>query len=88
MLDKNDQVIARLGKLDNPSEMGLEPYPHHFKRSHDSESLKANKESLLKSEEKISLQVVWFVLIAKARCALCTLKTVSGVYKSFVRRIF
>ena len=54
MLDKNDQVIARLGKLDKLREMGLEPYPHHFKRSHDSESLKANKESLLKSEEKIS----------------------------------
>lgn len=40
MLDKNDQVVARLTKLDKFHEMGIEPYPHHFKRSHHSDSLK------------------------------------------------
>lgn len=54
MLDKNDQVVARLTKLDKFHEMGIEPYPHHFKRSHHSDSLKENKEALLKSEEKVT----------------------------------
>ena len=54
MLDKNDQVIARLGKLDKLREMGLEPYPHQFKRTHHSQELKDNKEALLKTEESIS----------------------------------
>ena len=45
MQDMNDQVQARLAKLDKFKEMGVEAYPHKFNRTHDSKVLKENKES-------------------------------------------
>ena len=54
MLDMNDQVKARLAKLDKFKEMGVNPYPHKFNRTHDSRTLKEQKEKFLASEETIS----------------------------------
>ena len=54
MQDKNDQVIARLQKLSKFKEMGIEAYPHSFKRTHDSAKLKEEKDSLMASEREIS----------------------------------
>ena len=43
----NDQVQARLAKLDKFKEMGVEAYPHKFNRTHDSKVLKENKDALM-----------------------------------------
>ena len=40
MQDMNDQVMARLAKLDKFKEMGVDAYPHKFNRTHDSKVLK------------------------------------------------
>ena len=53
MQDKNDQVIARLAKLDKLREMGLNPYPHSFSRTHTSKELLQSKSDLLQSEEVV-----------------------------------
>lgn len=47
MLDKNDQVDARLAKLDKLREMGVNPYPHKFKVEWDSKRLLEQKDELL-----------------------------------------
>ena len=47
MQDMNDQVMARLAKLDKFKEMGVDAYPHKFNRTHDSKVLKENKEALM-----------------------------------------
>ena len=54
MQDKNDQVVARLQKLEKFKEMGIEAYPHSFNRSHDSCLLKEKKEEFLANETTIS----------------------------------
>ena len=48
MLDMNDQVQARLVKIDKFRELGVDAYPHKFNRTHDSKMLKEQKETLLK----------------------------------------
>lgn len=54
MLDKNDQVEARLAKLDKLREMGVNPYPHHFSVTCDSKKLQADKDALLESQNEVS----------------------------------
>ena len=54
MLDMNDQVQARLVKIDKFRELGVDAYPHKFNRTHDSKMLKEQKETLLKSEAKVA----------------------------------
>ena len=54
MQEMNDQYKARLDKLSKFKEMGVNPYPHKFNRTHTSELLREKKEELLKSEEKIA----------------------------------
>ena len=49
MQDMNDQVQARLAKLDKFKEMGVEAYPHKFNRTDYSNVLKENKEALIAS---------------------------------------
>lgn len=50
MLDKNDQVDARLAKIDKLREMGVNPYPHKFKVEWDSKRLLEQKDDLLAKE--------------------------------------
>jgi lysyl-tRNA synthetase class 2 len=52
-MEKNDQVEARLAKLDKLREMGINPYPHHFSVSHSSEELRAAQEELIEGEVEI-----------------------------------
>lgn len=54
MQEINDQAKARRDKLAKFQEMGVNPYPHQFNRSHTSEMLRAEKAELLQSEKKIS----------------------------------
>lgn len=54
MLDRNDQVDARIAKLEKLREMGVNPYPHKFAPSHDSQALRAQQESLLASETPVA----------------------------------
>ena len=54
MQDMNDQVQARLAKLAKFKEMGIEAYPHKFNRTHDSKTLKENKEALMASGEEVA----------------------------------
>jgi lysyl-tRNA synthetase class 2 len=50
MIDRNDQVDARIAKLDKLRELGVNPYPHHFSVSFDSKYLIDNKDQLLAAE--------------------------------------
>lgn len=54
MLDFNDQVKARLTKLDKFKEMGVDAYPNKFNRTHDSKMLRERKDEFLKSQEVVS----------------------------------
>ena len=54
MQDMNDQVQARLAKLDKFKEMGVEAYPHKFNRTHDSKVLKENKDALMVTKEPVA----------------------------------
>ena len=54
MQDMNDQVMARLAKLDKFKEMGVDAYPHKFNRTHDSKVLKENKEALMVTKEPVA----------------------------------
>ena len=54
MQDMNDQVMARLAKLDKFKEMGVDAYPHKFNRTHDSKVLKENKDALMASKEPVA----------------------------------
>lgn len=54
MQDTNDQVQARLDKLAKFREMGVNPYPPKFNRTHTSEMLRNEREKLLASGEKVS----------------------------------
>ena len=54
MQEMNDQVKARLDKLTKFKEMGVNPYPQKFNRTHTSEDLRNQKDELLKSEQKIA----------------------------------
>ena len=79
MQDMNDQVMARLAKLDKFKEMGVDAYPHKFNRTHDSKVLKENKDALMVTKQPVAFagRVVRFNRkgIARARCALCTSRT-------------
>lgn len=46
----NDQVEARLAKLEALRQLGVEPYPYRFDPTHDSEALAAERETLLENE--------------------------------------
>ena len=54
MQDMNDQVQARLAKLDKFKEMGVEAYPHKFNRTHDSKVLKENKDALMVNKTPVA----------------------------------
>ncbi|MGL1902962.1 MAG: lysine--tRNA ligase [Fibrobacterales bacterium] len=49
-MEKNDQVEARLVKLEKYREMGVNPYPYKFDMSHSSKQLLDERESLNDSE--------------------------------------
>ncbi len=53
-MEKNDQVIARLAKLDKLREMGINPYPYKFERTHNSEELHAAKTELISAETEVA----------------------------------
>ena len=53
-MEMNDQVKARLTKLDKLREMGVNPYPYKYELSHSSEALREEKESLLESGSEIT----------------------------------
>lgn len=53
-LEKNDQIQARLDKLEKIREQGINPYPYKYEVSHSSKELLETKDSLLESEETIS----------------------------------
>jgi lysyl-tRNA synthetase, class II len=51
--DMNDQIQARLDKLERIKEQGVNPYPYKFDFTHSSEEILADKEALAESEELI-----------------------------------
>jgi len=52
-MEMNDQVEARLEKLNRLRAMGINPYPYRFDATHDSAALNADKETLLASQAEI-----------------------------------
>ena len=53
-METNDQVEARLEKLNRLREMGINPYPYHFPLTHDSAKLLEQREELLASNEAVA----------------------------------
>jgi lysyl-tRNA synthetase class 2 len=49
--DLNDQIQARLDKLGKLRDLGVEPFPYKFDRTHTSEVLMADKAELLAADE-------------------------------------
>lgn len=52
-MEKNDQVEARLKKLDKLRELGVNPYPYSFAVTHSSKQLREQQEELIASEAVI-----------------------------------
>lgn len=77
-METNDQVEARLGKLDKLREMGINPYPYRFAFTHDSAGLAAARDSLLASGEEVAFagRIVRFNL--KGKLAFVHLKDGHG----------
>lgn len=46
-MERNDQVDARIAKLNRLRELGVDPYPHHFSPTQSSRSLQEKREQLL-----------------------------------------
>ena len=53
-MEMNDQVEARLEKLQRLREMGVNPYPYGFKPTHDSAALQAHKDDLLAAPTEVA----------------------------------
>ncbi|HLP43475.1 MAG TPA: lysine--tRNA ligase, partial [Fibrobacteria bacterium] len=53
-MEINDQVEARLAKLDKLKEMGINPYPYRFAFTHDTAALNVQKDALLASSEDVA----------------------------------
>ncbi len=53
-MEKNDQVEARLVKLDKLRELGVNPYPYKYEVSHNSDQLKEAQEQLIADETDVS----------------------------------
>ena len=53
-METNDQVEARLDKLQKLRETGINPYPYSFPITHDSAALLRDRETLLASERLIA----------------------------------
>lgn len=53
MAEHNDQVEARLEKLSRVRELGENPYPYHFKVTHNTQELKDQKDVLIASAQTI-----------------------------------
>lgn len=52
-MEKNDQVVARLKKLEKFKEMGINPYPHKFSPTYGSKELREQQNDLIESEKEI-----------------------------------
>lgn len=53
MTDPSDQQQIRLGKLKKIRELGTEPYPYAFRKTHTIPQTVAQAEELLESRENI-----------------------------------
>lgn len=52
-MQKNDQIEARMLKLQKIKEMGLNPFPYKYEKTHSSIELIENQDKLLKTKENI-----------------------------------
>jgi lysyl-tRNA synthetase, class II len=77
-MEMNDQVEARLEKLNRLREMGVNPYPYRFAVSHDSAALLAQKEALLASQQEISYAGRLLRYNLKGKIAFVHLKDAEG----------
>jgi lysyl-tRNA synthetase class 2 len=77
-METNDQVEARLAKLDKLRDMGINPYPYRFAFTHDSAALAAARDALLASGEEVAFagRIVRFNL--KGKLAFVHLKDGNG----------
>ncbi len=77
-METNDQVEARLEKLRQLREMGINPYPYSFPLSHDVEKLAQEREGLLASGQSVAFagRIVRYNL--KGKIAFVHLKDGTG----------
>jgi len=76
-----DQQQIRLGKLNKIRDLGTEPYPYSFQRSHTIPDIIEQAEELLKKQEQITIAGRLLAYAARARPVLATFKPSTRVYK-------
>lgn len=55
MSESSNQIQARLDKLNKLKDLGVNPYPYRFEKSHSIEEVLKTKENLIDSEEEIRI---------------------------------
>ena len=80
MSELNDQMKARLDKLAKLREMGINPYPYAYKRTHDIASVLREFDGLEKSQEKIKIRGRLIAFRRQGKTAFANLKKICEEY--------
>ena len=84
MEDYNQLVAQRLQKLEKLREMGIEPYPYYFDKTHSSKQIKEQFETLENQTVKIAGRIMANRLMGKA--AFADLQDMEGRIQLFIRK--
>jgi lysyl-tRNA synthetase class 2 len=84
MEDYNQLVAQRLQKLEKLRELGIEPYPYYFDKTHSSKQIKEQFETLENQTVKIAGRIMANRLMGKA--AFADLQDMEGRIQLFIRK--
>jgi lysyl-tRNA synthetase, class II len=82
--DLNQLVEIRKEKIEKLKEMGFNPFPYHFERSHQSSEVKDNFEKLEGKEVSVAGRIMAVRLMGKA--SFCHLQDMTGRIQLYVQR--
>ncbi len=74
MSEINNQMKARLDKLEKLEALGVNPYPYRYDRTHSIKESIENQDSLISSEEEIKLRGRLMAFRRQGKTAFCNLK--------------
>ena len=84
MEDLNQLVEIRKEKIEKIKEMGFNPFPYHFDRTHDNQSVKDNFEKLEGKEIAVAGRIMAVRLMGKA--SFCHLQDITGRIQLYIQR--
>lgn len=84
MEDVNQLVEIRKEKIDKIREMGINPFPYSFNRTHSSKDVKLNFDSLDGKEVSVSGRIMAVRLMGKA--AFCHIQDMHGRLQLYIQR--